>query len=126
MHGVFGDNSKKSPPKYTRENIGYIPKDQLIFDGKWLLDRLSPTCEGCSNTNGYSIFKDTYTQFLSKTQNYVISCIDCDFFFELEYDEYLKIEKLAKLNQKYRDEELGDSEYINRLDKEIEKIRKRL
>lgn len=122
MIGIVGGNSKKQPPKFTRKQIGFIKKEQLEYNGVWLLKRVSPICEGCSSSQGYNIFLDTYSRFLSKKSHHLIACAECEDSFELDYEEYLKIKKIVKLNQAHEEGKLSDQEYNYKLDKMIKKL----
>lgn len=126
MYGLNLSNSKKDTKKYTRKEIGFILKNQLEFGGVWLLKRVSPICEACSSTQGYLIWKDTYTSFLNKESYYKIACVECKEAFKLDYEEYLKIYKIVKLNQAHKKDKLSDQQYYYKLDKLIEKTEKKL
>jgi hypothetical protein len=58
----------------------------------WLLDRINPTCENCSQGDSFRIvMKFVPISFLKLSKRYFISCKNCGEEIELEYWEYLKL-----------------------------------
>ncbi|MBS4538252.1 hypothetical protein GOQ27_07240 [Clostridium sp. D2Q-11] len=72
-----------------------------------LLDRINPTCEGCGQNHSYLIHKkkvyegnkNFFRLLVPRKTRYYISCPQCSFVMELDYDEYQALKIIADQNQ---------------------------
>ncbi len=87
--------------------IGKVFYEQMYLEeGKWILPRISPKCEKCDNNDYYNISRSSnmqvfYIPIVKHDLIYSIICSNCGERIELEFDEYLIIEPLMKVNKKY-------------------------
>lgn len=97
----FGSGSIKT------KIIGKVFNEQMyIEEGKSILPRISPKCERCNNNDYYYIGRSSelqvfYIPIVKHDVMYSIICPNCRETIELEFDEYLIIEPLIKVNKKY-------------------------
>lgn len=99
MKGFYNADNSKPPSEST------VFINQLKYNPK--LKRISPCCEGCGQIHSYHIHSKRVSgrnnNFLevifSRKIRYYISCPECSFAMELDYDEYKELKKIAKQNK---------------------------
>ena len=92
------DNSK--PPI-----VGTVFINQLKYNP--ILERISPSCEGCGQTYSYHIHTKKFPALknkvlellLSREKIYYISCPTCTFVMQLDYAEYKELKKISGRNR---------------------------
>ena len=108
--------------------IGKIYKEQMYKKDKWILPRISPKCENCNNNEYYTITCSTVTciilsSIIKGDKVYKIICPNCGETIELEFDEYLTIEPLIKINKKYKEGKIRKIQYDRSVDDILSKIK---
>lgn len=93
--------------KFYNNDHSKPPPDCAVYINKIrqypILNRISLTCEGCGQSHSYNIHKKKVTVgkrnffpiFVSRKTRYYLSCPQCSFLMELEYDEYEILKKIA-------------------------------
>lgn len=88
--------------------IGKIFKEQMV------LKRFSPICENCNSNSYYNISCTYYIKtpvIPIYEKKYEIKCPECGETIELDYEEYLKINSIIKLNNKYEKGKINKEKY---------------
>lgn len=111
------------------EFLGKVFTEQMYFEKKeeWLLNRIPPICENCSN-NKYFNFSKSYEVILPYNVNiiYSIICPECGGTFELEIEEYSMLEPFITLNKKFEKGKISEEEYKEQELKIIERLKKKV
>ena len=102
--------------KVKRKQTGFIKKDQLLLGGRWVLNRNSPKCENCFNNDKYEIWEEIKLEFFRQDTKFKIVCSNCDMSIELDDEEFLRIARIANLNQKHKLGKIDDLKYQKKID----------
>ncbi len=111
-------------PALTR-HMGQVFRDQLLTPsgGHRVLERISPKCENCGNSEFYNLY-ETYRVFrlfgipLGKCDaTCYFSCPECNDGFKLSPEEYETLVQLAQNNTKYMAGKITKAEFESNLRK---------
>ena len=97
--------------------IGYIKNSHLINASGLILPRVGNQCETCNDNKGFTLIVERYTAFPSSDDHFYLQCDNCVEQIGLDYTELVKIEKIAKLNEKLELGKISKEKYDKKIGK---------
>jgi len=117
----------KDDQKIDLTNVGYIHSKQMsLSDQSWVLNRIPPICEICNKNDHFLIRKtrirSLFSWFNTDQDNFEIYCPNCGDIIELDFEEYLVIKPIVKLNEKLENKTITWDEFDYKLANTLTKI----
>lgn len=100
-----------------KKKVGYIENSQLRNSSGMLLPRIGTRCSTCKENNGFTLVSERYTKNPTQHDTYYLQCDNCVEQIGLDYTELVKIEKIAKLNEKLELGKISKEKYDKKIGK---------
>ena len=104
-----------------RKKVGYIENSQLKSKSSMLLPRIGSNCASCNKNNGFTLVVERYTSNPTQYDTYYLQCDNCVERIGLDDIEVIRIEKIAKLNEKLDSGKISKEKHDKKIDKYLNK-----